>query len=229
MLTFPTLSGSIFGPVHLNLLAHEHSLLQEQDRFHALTKHGASTNPFLDPHKCHQIILDEHARLGIHHSYGGYLENRRHVWRDSYLERHQHWIHLGTDFTVPAETPVAATWNGIVAHCDDDSPEVGGWGPRVIVRLANDPNIVLIYAHLGNVSCKPGDMLVPGDIFATVGDPPHNGVWFPHLHVQVVDMNHYQKDWDSLVHELDGYTNLFSATGAAKIFPDPMRYVRLWN
>lgn len=229
MLTFPTLRGSVFGSVHLDLLAQEHLRLQDQERFRMLTKRGASTNPFLDPHTCHQLIQNEHARLGIDHSYGGWFEDRRVVWKDSYLERHQMWTHLGTDFAVPAETPIAATWNGVVEHIDDDTPEVGGWGKRVIVRLADNPNIVLIYAHLGRVDCKEKDLLGLGDVFATVGAPPHNGMWFPHLHVQVVDLNHYQRDWTALVQELDGYANHFSATGAAKIFPDPMRYVRLWD
>lgn len=229
MLTFPELRGAQFGHLNLDLLAQEFQLLQDENLFPRLTKRGITTNPLLDPQTCLRMVQDAHARLGIDHSYGGWFEDRRVLWKDSYLEKGQHWIHLGVDFNVPTGTNVAATWNGVVEHVDDDTPEVGGWGPRVLIRLSEAPNMILIFAHLGEIFCKPGTVLKPGDVFATVGAPPNNGMWLPHVHVQAVDLRHYKRAWSALVHELDGYTNRFSANGAASIFPDPMRYVRLWN
>lgn len=229
MLTFPELRGAQFGSLSLDVLAKKYKLSRErQARLHDPVS-VSRVNPLLDPQTCLAMIHDAHARLGIDHSYGGWFEDRRVLWKDSYLERGQNWIHLGVDFTVPAHTKIAATWKGIVEHIDDDTPEVGGWGPRVIVRLKDTPNIILFFAHLGAVCCEKNDHLKPGDVFATVGAPPNNGMWFPHLHVQAIDLNHYRHDWSALVHSLDGYTNRFSASRAAKIFPDPMRYVRLWD
>lgn len=229
MLTFPELRGAQFGSLQLDLLAQTYGQYSEKRvRPHDPTS-GTRINPLLDPQTCLAMIRDEHARLGIEHSYGGWFEDRCVLWKDSYLESGQNWIHLGVDFTVPAHTKIAATWKGIVERIDDDTPEVGGWGPRVIVRLKDEPNIILFFAHLGIICCKKNDRLKPGDIIGTVGAPPNNGMWFPHLHVQAIDLNHYRRDWSALVHSLDGYTNRFSASGAAKIFPDPMRYVRLWD
>ena len=229
MLTFPELHGARFGSIHLDLLAQAHKQFQEEEIRYRITDRGVISNPFLDPDACLSLIREAHARLGIDHSYGGWFEDRNTLWRESYLERGQHWIHLGVDFTVPVATKVAATWRATVEWIDDDTPDVGGWGPRVIVRLKDTPNVVLIFAHLGKIFCKQGTYLEPGDVFAEVGAPPNNGSWFPHLHIQAVDLSHYQRDWLALVHELDGYTNRFSASGAAVIFPDPMRYVRLWR
>ncbi|MCX6714579.1 MAG: M23 family metallopeptidase [Candidatus Uhrbacteria bacterium] len=229
MLTFPELRGAQFGHMNLDLLAQEYRLLQDENLFPRLTKQGVTTNPLLDPQTCLRMVQDAHARLGIDHSYGGWFEDRRVLWKDSYLEKGQHWIHLGVDFTVPTGTSVAATWKGTVEHVDDDTPEPGGWGPRVIVRLKDASDMILIFAHLGKIICKKGDRLKPGDVFAEIGAPPNNGMWFPHLHVQAVDLRHYKRNWNALVQELDGYANPFEASRAATIFPDPMRYVRLWN
>ena len=229
MLTFPELRGARFGPLHLDLLAQAHKRFYEDEVIPVLTHQGVLSNPLLDPETCLAMIHEAQARLGIHHSYGGYFEDRSTLWRQSYLEHKQEWIHLGVDFNVPVATKVAATWYGKVDWIDDDSPTPGGWGPRVIVRLRDYPDTVLIFAHLGAIFCKEGTLLKPGDVFAEVGAPPNNGSWFPHLHVQAVDLSQYKKNWLSLVHELDGYTNRFSAGGAAVIFPDPMQFVRLWS
>lgn len=229
MLTFPELRGAHFGLLQLDTLAQEHQHFREKQTHPFFPASASRSNPLLDPQTCLTMIRDAHARLGIDFSYGGWFEDRRTLWKDSYLENGQNWIHLGVDFNVPVCTMIAATWEGTVEHIDDDTPDIGGWGPRVIVRLKDAPNIILFFAHLGTVCCHKYDNLKPGDIFATVGAPPNNGMWFPHLHVQAIDLNHYKRDWLALVHSLDGYTNRFSASGAAKIFPDPMRYVRLWD
>ncbi len=222
MRTFPELRGAPFGFLLLDALAQE----REYNR-NASGVLVAHTNPLLDPETCHAMIQEAHARLGMVHSYGGWLEDRRVLWRGSYLERDQHWIHVGVDFMVPAGTRIAATWNAIVEQVDDDTPEVGGWGPRVIVRLKDTPNILLIFAHLGVVFCKKNDSLSPGGIFATVGAPPNNGGWFPHLHVQAIDLDHFDGDWSAVVRSVDGYIHDSLLPNAAKMFPDPMRYVRL--
>jgi len=229
MLTFPDLHGARFGHINLDVLARAHAHFRDAALVPQLIKQKVVTNPLLDPHLCHEMIQEAHAHLGIDHSYGGWFEDRRVLWKDSYLEKGQHWIHLGVDFNVPAKTRVVATWKATMELVDDDTPMIGGWGPRVILRLKDDPDLILIFAHLGEVSCKAGDKVKPGDTLATVGSPPHNGMWFPHLHVQAVDLKHYKRDWTHLVQELDGYANPFAASHAATIFPDPMRYMRLWE
>ena len=224
-LTFPELRGSRFGYLDLDLLSRRH----EQARIELLgqvTENELLVNPFLDPESGIVLIREEQKRKGMDHSFCGFLEDRRHVLRGSYLEQDQTWIHIGVDFNVPAGTNVAATWKGFVECIDDDSPEVGGWGPRVVIRLAHRPNIILFFAHLGEILCKEKQVLNPGDLIATVGAPPNNGFWFPHLHVQAIDEREFKGNWVSLLHDLDGYIHA-SVEGKVKKFPDPMRFVRL--
>ena len=46
-----------------------------------------AANPFLDPVFCREEIGKAQRARGWEWSYGGYLEDRRHVWGGSYLER----------------------------------------------------------------------------------------------------------------------------------------------
>lgn len=229
MRTFPELSRARFGSLNYDLLARAYALNHSANIFPRLGNRGVVSNPLLDPVTCHNMILEEQHRLGLDHSYGGWFEDRRTLWKDSYLEKTQSWVHLGVDITVPVGTKIAATWSAIVEHVDDDTPEVGGWGPRILVRLISHPNIILLFAHLGQINYEKGDTLSPDTVFAHVGQPPNNGVWFPHVHVQAIDLDHYKRDWYALVHLLDGYATPFEASGAARVFPDPMRFIRLWD
>ena len=143
------------------------------------------------------------------------------------MEPAQKWIHVGVDVVVPPGTRVAATWNGNVVHIDDDSPEIGGWGPRVLIQSEDEQHMIVIYAHLGEIFCKQGDRLKPGDVFATIGAPPFNGYWFPHLHIQAVNRKKYRRDWKSIVHAVDGYEHESLLLQLSEWFPDPMRFLRL--
>ena len=182
-----------------------------------------STNPFLDPVFAQDVIEQEHRRLGIDCSYGGWLENRRELLRGSYLEEKQAFLHLGIDFNVPAGAKVAA--KGKVVLIDSDYPDEGGWGTRVILQL---DDVRLIYAHLAqNVKVKVGDRLVAGGVIGEVGKPPYNGNWFSHLHVQVVRNDLFKEFQKEGLHLLDGYGAERDRYILAKHFPDPMQYVRL--
>ena len=123
-----------------------------------------AVNPLLDPRICQRMVEEFHAARGVDWSYGGYLEDRRHLWRGSYLEAKGAFVHLGVDFNVPQGTRVAVVEDSVVMLVDDDGDFDGGWGPRVFLKpqAKRRMEIVQIFAHLQAVRVKPGDRLTPG-------------------------------------------------------------------
>jgi murein DD-endopeptidase MepM/ murein hydrolase activator NlpD len=183
-------------------------------------------NPLLNPWKCQEMLDYYYTLHGFDYSYGGYLEDRSTLWRDSYLARRKTFLHLGVDFNAPAGTPVAVDRHCQVVLLDDDIPEVGGWGTRVMFNVSHT-DAVLIYAHLAkDVSCKVGDTLKPGDVFARIGTPNCNGYWYPHVHVQVMTMERY-REFKKDPQGLDGYGRVEDVQKLKKEFPNPMRYVNI--
>ena len=212
---FPTLAHKKFGYLNLNL----------EGKQWASKRTGVS---LVNPKTCERMVLDTHKKYSIDFSYGGWMEDRSFLWHGSYLDATQEYIHLGVDLNVPTGTPVAFDFDGKVVRIDDDFPENGGWGPRVIVKHKK-AQVYVIYAHLERrMQCKVGDTFKKGKVFAKVGKAPHNGNWFPHLHVQIISKEYFgeleKKDaWA----DLDGYGSPKDLAKNAKRFPDPMQYVSL--
>lgn len=185
-------------------------------------------NRWLDPEYAWKKICDYHERAGIAWSYGGYLERRSTLWKGvTYLEERDTFLHLGIDFNVPPGTPIALTRPGIVEHIDNDFPDEYGWGPRVIIRLKNDP-LYLIFAHLDEkIVCRPQQELRSNDLIGTVGRAPFNGGWFSHFHAQAMTLRtrEYYRPRPSA---LDGYGKISEQAALARMFPDPLPYLRVW-
>jgi murein DD-endopeptidase MepM/ murein hydrolase activator NlpD len=175
-------------------------------------------NPLLDPATCQRMVDELHRRLSVVWSHGGYLENRRRLWRGSYLEARATFLHLGVDINVPQGTRVAASFPARVVLVDHDPDRDGGWGARVF--LASEGPL-FIYAHLQNSRVEPGDAIDPGNVFAEVGGPPDNGNWYPHLHVQAIRPGLFHEILLERFHELDGYGHPDDRETLAYDFPDP--------
>ena len=215
---FPDLKNKTFGSVNLNLEAEKWF---EQNFF------STKRNPLLDPHICQDFVDEVHKKHGLDFSYGGWMENRSTLWARSYLEKNKSFIHLGVDLNVPSGTRIALDFPGQVVLVDDDFPEEGGWGPRVIVKHGTLP-VYVIYAHLDGIDCKVGDDLKNNDVFAQVGMFPKNGNWFPHLHVQLVANEYYEMlVKENILSTLDGYAHEEEIEELAEKFPDPMRLIFL--
>ena len=75
-------------------------------------------------------------------------------------------------------TPVRAIDAGTVAYAGN---EVKGYGNLVLIRHAN--GWISAYAHLDDVSVKPGDKVAAGQAFARVGES--GGVGEPQLHFEL--------------------------------------------
>lgn len=215
---FPDLTNAVRGYVNLNL---------EAARWLASKRRPGEGNPLVDPIVAQRFVDEVHRDLGLDVSYGGWLEDRSDLWEGSYLDATRAYLHLGVDVNAPVGTRVAVGRAADVLAVDDDSPLVGGWGNRVIVRLREEP-IVLIYAHLARgVLCTPGDALVPGDAFARLGPPQENGSWFSHVHVQAIRADYFDSLTPTDLADLDGYGRAAERDRLARLHPDPLRYVGL--
>ncbi len=216
---FPRLAGKRFGYVNLDL---------EAERWLAERKLARDPNPLLDPAICQAMVADIHAKYSLDFSYGGWMEDRSTLWKGSYLAQHGTFTHLGIDVNAPSGTEIAASFDAEVARIDDDYPEDGGWGPRVILKRLSKP-IYLIHAHLDrNILCKVGDTLKQGQVFASIGKAPYNGNWFPHLHLQILSKEYYDElEKNGSWKELDGYGSADEIVENAARFSDPLEYVSL--
>ena len=182
-------------------------------------------NPYLDPIVAGQIMEEIHRAEGVAWSFGGYLEDRRHVLAGSYLEASGHFTHLGVDVHVSQGTPLVAGVPARVLLVDDDQDQDGGWGPRVFLRraLGEDDDMVGVFAHLQAPRCRAGDEVGPADVFAGIGGPPHNGNWHPHLHLQLLHIRTFEELVVAGLHRLDGYGPSGEKREVAARFPDPLR------
>lgn len=99
-------------------------------------------------------------------------------------------IHMGIDLFCAAGTPVSAPLAGTVEVLANNDQELD-YGPMVVLRHDNGPagDFFTLYGHLGPEvleAQQTGQSVEAGQQIATVGSPPQNGNWPPHLHAQVI-------------------------------------------
>ncbi len=167
-------------------------------------------NPLLDPDYCGKWVDRLLRRYHADFSYGGWFEDRSVLWRGHYM-RPGFAYHLGIDFAVPEQSQVYSPTSGKVVQVWHDPDTNGGWGGRLTIELK--PRLYLILAHLDEICPPVGGRVRPGQLLATVGGPPDNGNWRPHLHVQLVRGSYKN---------IDGYGE-FSVRNQRK-FPDPILF-----
>jgi murein DD-endopeptidase MepM/ murein hydrolase activator NlpD len=206
---FPELAGKRWARADLDALARA----QFPDTHRA--------NPLNDPWVCDFWIKSVADRLGADHTWGGWLENRAHLWRGHYLPP-EGSIHLGVDLNVPPGTVVLTPLAGEVLHAVPCRALGGGWGGWFVLR-ADEPRCgaeYLLFGHLAHAGLpEQGTLLAAGAPVGRVGLPHENGGWYPHVHVQAMSAeawNLVRHDLDTL---LDGYGP--AQAGLAELFPNP--------
>lgn len=123
--------------------------------------------------------------------YGGYLENRITMLRDTYLFDSMSFVHLGVDIWVPRGTAVMSTRDMEVIGTFVDKDQNGGWGTVVIARSLESHMLdkIFLFAHLEKNSILPNVEELPvGWGIGVVGGSGENGGWHPHLHIQCVNL-----------------------------------------
>jgi 4-aminobutyrate aminotransferase-like enzyme/Ser/Thr protein kinase RdoA (MazF antagonist) len=148
-----------------------------------------------DAHQVGATILAEIAGTDASVGTGGYAEVRAiysgpQFATDGSPTGERRTVHLGVDLFVPPGTPVLAPLAGTV-HAFHDNAERHDYGPVIMLRheTASGTPFYTLYGHLSRESLvgkAVGAEVKAGERIATVGAPPVNGDWPPHLHLQLI-------------------------------------------
>ena len=194
------------APVVFPALAQARWAEVDLDRMSRLEPRATGKNPLLDHATCDAFVRTVASRLGADFTYGGYGEDRAHLWAGHYMAGGR-TVHLGIDLNVPAGTSVAAPASCRVARVHRDPDQGGGWGGYVVLALdeAHHGCLHVVLGHLAHAGLPElGAKLARGGIIGEVGQPRENGNWFPHLHVQCFDAG-MEKAYAPAYELMDGY------------------------
>lgn len=133
--------------------------------------------------------------------YGGYNEERGWYQRSELFEEQgePRTVHLGIDLWAAAGVSVAAPMAGRI-HSFQDNANFADYGPTLILehRILGYP-LFSLYGHLSRESLvgkQVGQPIAAGEKIGSLGAPPINGDWPPHLHFQLtLDMLGKQGDF----------------------------------
>lgn len=142
----------------------------------------ASLQKYID-----DTLAREHRTWGI----GGYGENRFFYEKSELFKSGAEYrsIHLGIDIWLRAGSEIFAPIDARV-HSFQNNANFLDYGPTII--LEHEINGVVfwtLYGHLSKESLlglSEGKRVANGERIATLGAPPINGSWPPHLHFQVI-------------------------------------------
>ena len=165
-----------------------------------------------------------HRKAGVAYSFGGYLEDRRVLWRGSYLNDDTA-LHLGIDVNVPAGSVISVAAPARLIHHEQDIDQAGGWGGVSFFELLAPIGDIthFLYAHLrcGGPLLPLGSQVMPGQAVAVLGTKDDNGGWYEHLHVQALTAQAWAQTGGNLA-LFDGYAPIrYREEGSHPLFPDP--------
>jgi hypothetical protein len=212
---FKDLEKKVFGIVNLN----------DEAKIYVET---IQNGDLLDSDFCQKVVEWSAKKYAVDFTYGGFLENRKFLWKGSYLEESGNFIHLGVDYNVPDHTKVYADQEMQIVHVENDYPLRHGWGQMVIGYIEKF-DICILYGHLSKENIwKVGDKIKQGEVVGVVGDKNDNGFWFTHLHVQCFTKKYFDEvNTRNTWKEFDGYGNIKDFKELVKIYKDPVNFVSL--
>jgi murein DD-endopeptidase MepM/ murein hydrolase activator NlpD len=124
--------------------------------------------------------------------FGGYIETRNLYKRSTVFknpETEERNIHIGLDLWINEQAPIFAALDGKI-HSFQNNTALGDYGPTIILEHEiDDFKFNTLYGHLSEASLvgkKVGDVIQKGEQIATLGLPPINGDYAPHLHFQII-------------------------------------------
>lgn len=129
---------------------------------------------------------------GTRFAFGRWAEPRELYTSESFATdaNEKRTIHMGIDLFCAADTPVYTPLDGVVALVANNDRELD-YGPVVVVRHSGiDSDFFTLYGHLSLDTLdrvSVGESVVAGQQFTSVGEPPSNGNWPPHLHFQLIN------------------------------------------
>ena len=152
-----------------------------------LSKHTLETAQ--DYEKFIQNFLDaNNAQI----AYGGYQETRNLYKRSTVFKNEvsdERNIHIGLDLWINEAAPIYAALDGKI-HSFQNNTALGDYGPVIILEHTIDGyTFHTLYGHLSEESLvgkEVGQIVKKGEQIATLGLPPINGDYAPHLHFQII-------------------------------------------
>ena len=149
-------------------------------------------------------LFGEMKRAGVCVGVGRYDEARALYTTPAFGGEHEtdehRTVHLGIDLFVEAGTPVFAPLYGVV-YCVANNDARLDYGPMIILRHIVENGLVFftLYGHLSEESLKlvsAGQLVKRGERIGSIGAPPINGDWSPHLHFQIItDLMELDRDF----------------------------------
>lgn len=141
-------------------------------------------------------------------AFGGYLETRNLYKRSTVFKNtnsDERNIHIGLDLWINDSASIYAALDGTI-HSFQNNNALGDYGPTVILAHEIDGiKFHTLYGHLSEVSLigkKVGDVVKKGEQIASLGLPPINGDYAPHLHFQIIiDMEGKTGDYPGVCSE----------------------------
>ncbi|MBY0486404.1 MAG: peptidoglycan DD-metalloendopeptidase family protein [Flavobacteriaceae bacterium] len=125
-------------------------------------------------------------------AFGGYQEIRNLYKRSTVFnseDSDERNIHIGLDLWIKAGTSVLAALDGTI-HSFQNNTALGDYGPTIILEHQLDEiKFYTLYGHLSLDSLNDkqiGTKVKKGATIATLGSPPINGDYAPHLHFQII-------------------------------------------
>lgn len=125
-------------------------------------------------------------------AFGGYQEIRNLYKRSTVFnseDSDERNIHIGLDLWIKAGTSVLAALDGTI-HSFQNNTALGDYGPTIILEHQYDEiKFYTLYGHLSLDSLNDkqiGTKVKKGATIATLGSPPINGDYAPHLHFQII-------------------------------------------
>ena len=170
-----------------------------------------------------ELINKSMADAGTAFAFGRWAEPRELYTTDDFDAGGQEMrtVHMGIDVFCEAGTSVSVPLDGTVELIANNDSELD-YGPLVIVRHANAS--FSLYGHLSLDTLdrvRPGQDLKAGDQVASVGEPPTNGNWPPHLHFQwITDLLDLGKDFPGVAPASKRDYWLSLSPSPARFFPE---------
>jgi murein DD-endopeptidase MepM/ murein hydrolase activator NlpD len=135
-------------------------------------------------------------------AFGGYSEHRNLYQRSTVFKNdvtEERNIHIGLDLWINETAPIYAALKGNI-HSFQNNDALGDYGPTIILEHEIEGyTFHTLYGHLSLDSLigkKVGDFVEKGEQIATLGLPPINGDYAPHLHFQIIiDMENKKGDY----------------------------------
>lgn len=172
------------------------------------------TNPELRQHKLetaqdYEIFIQKHLDKSKGKiAFGGYIETRNLYQRSTVFKNtnsDERNIHIGLDLWINEAASIHAVLDGTI-HSFQNNTALGDYGPTIILSHEIEGiKFHTLYGHLSEASLigkKVGDIIKKGEQIATLGLPPINGDYAPHLHFQIIiDMEGKTGDYPGVCSE----------------------------